>query len=332
MTPNNGALRATHSLFLNIMQSTTSEQGGPATVYTLTSSELTVRVADIGARLLSFEYGGVDLVHGPHTPDELAADTCYCGAICGRVANRIAGGAFSLGGKEYSLAVNNGPNHLHGGLVSFADRRWNVEEATPTRLVLTLVSPDGEEGYPGTLQVKAVYTLCGKCLTLAMTADTDALTLLNLTNHVYWNLNGTGTMDDHLLQVNASAYTPMVANIPTGAILPVDGTLYDLRQPACLGVRNAPDAISGGYDDNYVLSTCPGVKEAAVLTNGKVTLRLSTDAPGLQVYTGDYLPLKRGGVALEAQNFPDSPHQPHFPTIEQRPGELYSRTICWQVD
>ena len=124
----------------------------------------------------------------------------------------------------------------------------------------------------------------------------------------------------------------MVANIPTGAILPLDGTLYDLRQPACLGVRNAPDAISGGYDDNYVLSTRPGVKEAAVLTNGKVTLRLSTDAPGLQVYTGDYLPLKRGGVALEAQNFPDSPHQPHFPTIELRPGELYSRTICWQVD
>ncbi len=314
------------------MQSTTSEQDETAKVYTLTSSELTVRIADIGARLLSFEYAGCELVHGPHTPEELAADTCYCGAVCGRVANRIAGAVFVLDGREYPLAANNGPNHLHGGLVSFADRRWCVEEATESRIALSLISPDGEEGYPGTVRVKAVYTLCGKSLSLALSAETDAPTLLNLTNHAYWNLNGCGTMDDHLLQVNATAYTPMVANIPTGAILPVEGTLYDLRQPACLGERNAPTAISGGYDDNYVLPSRPGVKEAAVLTNGKLTLRLFTDAPGLQVYTGDYLPLKRGGVALEAQNFPDSPHNPHFPGIELRPGELYSRTICWQLD
>jgi aldose 1-epimerase len=136
-------------------------------------------------------------------------------------------------------------------------------------------------------------------------------------------------MDDHLLQVNASAYTPMVANIPTGVIAPVAGTLYDLTSPACLGERNAPDAIAGGYDDNYVLPSTPGMKVAAVLTNGQETLSMSTNAPGVQVYTGDYLPLKRGGVALEAQNFPDSPHQPHFPTIELRPGEVYSRTISW---
>ena len=137
------------------MQSTTSEQGGPATVYTLTSSELTVRVADIGARLLSFEYGGVDLVHGPHTPDELAADTCYCGSICGRVANRIAGGSFELDGTTYELAVNNGPNHLHGGLKGFSDMPWTVKEATDARLVLSLVSPDGDENYPGTVTVRA---------------------------------------------------------------------------------------------------------------------------------------------------------------------------------
>ena len=207
-----------------------------------------------------------------------------------------------------------------------------VEEATDSRLVLSLVSPDGQENYPGTVSVRAVYAVEGRRLSLQMEAVTDAPTLLNLTNHAYWNLNGAGTVDTHCLQVNASAYTPMVSNIPTGVIAPVEGTLYDLRRPACLGERNAPGAIAGGYDDNYVLPAAPGVKLAAVLTNGRRTLRVLTDAPGLQVYTGDYLPLPRGGVALEAQNFPDSPHQPHFPTIELRPGETYARTIAWEID
>lgn len=312
------------------MQPTTesSENQG---VYTLRSEALSVRISPIGARLLSFEYRGTDWLYGPKTPQQIQEDTCYCGAVCGRVANRIAGGCFELDGRVYKLAVNNGPNHLHGGLVGFSDRLWTVEVASDSRLVLSLVSPDGEEGYPGTVTAKAEYSLCGSTLSLTLTAQTDAPTLLNLTNHAYWNLNGAGTMDDHMLQVNASAYTPMVANIPTGSIVPVDGTLYDLTSPACLGERNAPDAIAGGYDDNYVLPAKAGMREAAVLTNGKVTLRLSTDAPGLQVYTGDYLPLKRGGVALEAQNFPDSPHRPHFPTIELRPGELYSRTITWSA-
>lgn len=123
----------------------------------------------------------------------------------------------------------------------------------------------------------------------------------------------------------------MVANIPTGVIMPVAGTLYDLRQPACIGKRNAADAISAGYDDNYVLPAVGGLKTAAILTNGKVSLTVSTDAPGIQVYTGDYLPLKRGGVALEAQNYPDSPHHAHFPSIVLNPGAVYQRTISWQV-
>ena len=301
-------------------------------IYTLSSETLKVRVCNVGARVLSFEYDGVDMLFGPKNAKELQADTCYCGAICGRVANRIANGSFVLDGKEYSLAVNNGPNHLHGGLKGFSDLPWMVESESPSQLVLSLTSPDGDEGYPGAVKVQAIYTLEGNRLTLEMKAETDALTLLNLTNHAYWNLNGCGTMDDHLLTVYASAYTPMVANIPTGAILPVAGTLYDLRTPACLGERNAPDAIAGGYDDNYVLPTAPGVKPAASLTNGKYTLHLSTDAPGLLVYTGDYLPLKRGGVALEAQNFPDSPHNPHFPSIELRPGQIYARTIVWSIE
>ncbi len=301
-------------------------------IYTLTTPELTVRITNFGARVLSFEYQGTDCLYGPKTLEELPADTCYCGSICGRVANRIAGGSFELDGRTYELAVNNGPNHLHGGLKGFSDMPWTVENATDTSLVLSLISPDGQENYPGTVTVRATYTLEGRRLTLKLEGTTDAPTLLNLTNHAYWNLNGTGTVDSHCLQVNATAYTPMVANIPTGYIAPVAGTLYDLQRPACLGERNASDAIAGGYDDNYVLPTTPGGRLAAVLTNGRRTLRVLTDAPGLQVYTGDYLPLKRGGVALEAQNFPDSPHNPHFPSIELRPGEVYARTIAWEID
>ncbi len=313
------------------MQNGINNWGEGVTTFSLVSSELSVLITNYGARVLSMVHQGVDCLYGPKTPEELKADTCYCGAICGRVANRIAGGRFTLGGKEYSLAVNNGPNHLHGGLVGFSDIPWTVEESTPTRLVLSLISPDGDEGYPGEVRVKATYTLEGCTLSLQMEATTNAPTLLNLTNHAYWNLSGTGTMDDHHLQVNATAYTPMVANIPTGVIAPVAGTLYDLTAPAVLGERNAPDAISGGYDDNYVLPASPGEKCAAILTNGSRTLTVCTDAPGLQVYTGDYLPLKRGGVALEAQNFPDSPHQPHFPTIELLPGDTYRRTIRWSI-
>lgn len=308
-----------------------TSQGEDMEVFSLLSSRLQVRITNYGARVLSVVHEGVDLLYGPKTAEELMADTCYCGAICGRVANRIAGGVFELGGKEYHLATNNGPNHLHGGICGFSDKVWAVESATESRVVLSLVSSDMEEGYPGNVSVKATYELVDDTLSLYMEARTDAPTLLNLTNHAYWNLNGSGTMDDHKLQVNATAYTPMVANIPTGVIMPVAGTLYDLTQPACLGARNAADAISGGYDDNYVLPAVGGMKTAATLTNGKVALTVSTDAPGIQVYTGDYLPLKRGGVALEAQNFPDSPHHAHFPSIVLMPEQVYQRTISWQV-
>lgn len=299
---------------------------------TLETPELRVELTNFGARLVRFTYQGTDCLYGPKTAEELRADTCYCGSICGRVANRIAGGRFELDGIEYELAVNNGPNHLHGGLSGFSDKLWTVEEADATHAVLSLISPDGEENYPGEVRVRAVYSVEGRALKLELTATADAPTLLNLTNHAYWNLGAQGTVDNHLLQVKASAYTPMVENIPTGCITPVAGTLYDLTAPALLGQRNAADAISGGYDDNYVLPTEPGVKPAALLTNGRRTLRLSTDAPGLQVYTGDYLPLPRGGVALEAQNFPDSPHNPHFPSIVLRPDQHYARTIVWEID
>ncbi len=310
----------------------TTPDGLDFELFTLSRGDLTVQITNYGARLLRVVRDGVDLLYGPKSPEELLADDCYCGAVCGRVANRIAGGSFELDGRRYQLAVNNGPNHLHGGTIGFNARIWSVEQADESRLVLTLLSPDGEEGYPGTVRVRAVYSLGEQGLSLDLEADTDAPTLLNLTNHAYWNLAGQGTIDGHLLSVAADAYTPMVSNIPTGSIEPVEGTLYDLRRPAQLGERNAPSAIAGGYDDNYVLNNGGELREAAVLTCGERRLRVSTNAPGLQVYTGDYLPLKRGGVALEAQNYPDSPHHANFPSIELRPGDTYRRRICWQID
>ncbi len=297
--------------------------------FDLQSESLAVRITNYGARILSVIHNGVDCVYGPKTAEELLADTCYCGAVCGRVANRIAGGRFSLEGRDYTLATNNGPNCLHGGNVGFDSRVWTVELVTEDNVVLSLTSPDGEEGFPGTLKLRAVYALEGNNLMLNMEAETDAHTILNLTNHVYWNLCGEGTVDTHELSVRADAYTPMVANIPTGRVELVAGTPYDLNAPASLGERFA--LMGAGYDDNYALHTSPVLETAAVLTAGGRSLSLMTDAPGLQVYTGDYLPLPRGGVALEAQSFPDSPHHSHFPTIEMIAGELYSRSILWTL-
>ncbi len=308
----------------------TTAAGEPIEAYDLQSEHLKVRITNYGARVLSVVHQGVDCLYGPKTADELLADTCYCGAICGRVANRIAGGSFELGGTSYALATNNGPNCLHGGSVGYDSRLWTAELVTEESLVLTLTSPDGEEGFPGTVELRATYVLDGNQLILTMEAETDAHTILNLTNHAYWNLCGEGTVDGHELSVKASAYTPMVANIPTGRVEPVAGTPWDLNSPASLGERYAQ--LPAGYDDNYALSTAPVLEEAAVLTAGGRRLSIMTDAPGLQVYTGDYLPLPRGGVALEAQSFPDSPHHPHFPTIELYPGEVYSRSIVWTLE
>lgn len=307
----------------------------------LFSDEITVRLTSYGGRIISVIKDGIDLVHGPKTLDGLIADTCYCGAICGRVANRIAHGKFTLDREIYQLAVNNEPNHLHGGLEGFDRKLWSIEETSGEVIILSLVSPDGEEGYPGEVSVQAIYSLIGNTLELTLEAECDdKATLLNLTNHVYWNLNGEGMIDDHTLQLNASAYTPKNdVQIPDGRILPVEGTPFDLTNEASLGERNsdAYPEIANGYDHNYVLPTDHGDTDVPMVasligTQTGINLIISTDAPGLQVYTGDYLPLPRGGVALEAQDFPDAINHPHFPTTILRPGHLYSQTIAWTIE
>ncbi|MFJ4470881.1 aldose epimerase family protein [Streptomyces sp. NPDC089424] len=250
----------------------------------------------------------------------------YLGALVGRYANRIAGGRFPLDGLTYALAQNDGPNSLHGGERGFDKRVWDV---TPVEhgVRLRRVSPHGEEGFPGRLEVSAVYRLDDTgALRIAYEAVTDAPTVVNLTNHSYWNLNGSGNAGGHELRIAAGRYTPVDGHaIPTG-IAPVEGTRFDFRKARKTG---------SGYDHNFVLDkgvtgTPVEVAELSDPASGRV-LTVATTEPGLQLYTAEHLsgPFAPGdGVALETQHFPDSPNRPEFPATVLRPGEVFrSETV-----
>lgn len=281
----------------------------------------------------------------------------YFGAIVGRYANRIARGRFTLDGRTYSLAVNNGPNSLHGGLRGFDKVVW---DAKPFRnqegegVALEYTSRDGEEGYPGTLRAGVTYTLTqDDRLMVDYTATTDKATPVNLSQHTYWNLVGDPSRDilGHVLTINADSITPVDSTlIPTGVIAPVDGTPFDFRIPTAIGARidqktNEQIRFGGGYDHNFVLNgggSPPGFLRFAARvsepTSGR-TLEIFTTEPGLQFYSGNFLDGsitgKRGsvyryrhGLALETQHFPDSPNHPNFPSTVLRPGqEFRSRTV-----
>ncbi|MET7487382.1 aldose epimerase family protein [Streptomyces sp. NPDC005538] len=251
----------------------------------------------------------------------------YLGALVGRYANRIAGGRFPLEGVTYSLAQNNPPNSLHGGERGFDKRVWDVEPVEHG-LRLSRVSPHGEEGFPGRLDVSATYTLdASGALCFAYEATTDAPTVVNLTNHSYFNLSGSGTAAGHELRLAASRFTPVDADlIPTGSLDDVTGTRFDFREPRKAGA---------GYDHNFVLDkgVTPAPVEIAELhdpASGRV-LTVATTEPGIQLYTADHLddPFAPGdGIALETQHFPDSPNRPDFPSTELRPGQTYrSETV-----
>ncbi|MDO0927876.1 aldose epimerase family protein [Streptomyces sp. TG1A-8] len=251
----------------------------------------------------------------------------YLGALVGRYANRIAGGRFPLDGRTYALARNDGPNSLHGGDRGFDKRVWNAEPVEHG-VRFSRISPDGEEGFPGRLRVTVTYTLdASGALRIAYEAVTDAPTVVNLTNHTYWNLGGAGHAGGHELRLAASRYTPVGADlIPAGAPADVTGSRFDFR---------AGRRTGSGYDHNFVLDK--GVTEAAEEVaelydpvSGRV-LTIATTEPGLQLYTADYLagPFAPGdGIALETQHFPDSPNRPDFPSTVLRPGEVYrSETV-----
>lgn len=293
----------------------------------------------------------VDVVLGFDTLEDYQTQTCYIGALVGRCCNRIAGGKFTLNGVEYDLAVNNGPNHLHGGLVGFDKQIWTVEAQTDNQVVLSLVSPHGQENYPGTLTVTVTYTLTPEGLSIAYRATTDADTLCNLTNHCYFNLSGhdSGVAGEQTISIAAQQYTPTDAtSIPTGEIASVEGTPMDLRTPQVLGEHWDDDFVqltqAAGYDHNWVLDGQPGQLRRVAVAHSPatgITMEVHTTTPGMQFYTGNFLdgcPAGKGGApyanrwayALETQNFPDAIHHDNFPSPVLKPGEVYQEETVYK--
>lgn len=289
-------------------------------------------------------------------PADYIADGPCMGKVPGRYANRIAKGHFEIDGTAAHLAINNGPNALHGGPEGFQNRIWHVETTEDGRVRFSYDSADGEEGYPGEVKAWAEYRFSdSNVLELTLEATSTAPTVVNLTNHAYWNLDGAdaGSVLGHSLSLNAPDYLPTDDTlIPTGEILPVDGTPNDFRTPKELG-RDIHEPFPGlifgkGYDACWRLAAPADdglVRNAAVLASEKSgrVLRVHTDQPGMQVYTGNWLdgsPLNCSGrsyrdyegVALEAQGFPDAPNRPLFPSQALRPGELYSRRIIFDFE
>lgn len=276
----------------------------------------------------------------------------YAGATVGRFANRIAEGRFSLDGHEYQLPVNNGANALHGGTAGFDKLNWRISEADSISVTFELVSPDGDQGYPGTLTVAACYTLHDdNRLSVEYTATTDATTIVNLTNHAYWNLagDGAGTAMDHHLQIFAEHFLPTDAGlIPTGERRAVAGTPFDFRNGRIIDdvVRDAGDEqirTGQGFDHNFIVGDdAGGLKTVAILSHRKSGRKMTvrSNQPGLQFYSGNFFNGTTSGkagmlyrmgdaIALEPQRFPDSPNQPDFGSARLDPGETYTNRIEW---
>lgn len=323
--------------------------GQIVTEYTLSNGNgMLASILDYGGIIRALvvpDRGGTvaDIVLGFDTLDSYAARHPYFGAIVGRYAGRIGKGKFSLDGTQYTLATNNGDNHLHGGIVGFDRAVWSVEVSeSPARLVLRHVSPDGDEGYPGTLSVQVTYTLSDDALYVEYVATADAPTIINLTQHTYFNLAGLAVRDvlGHELRVRADAILELgEGSIPTGSRLSVFETPFDFREPKVvgrdIGVSNRQLQIPGGYDHTWILT---GIGEGPDIVLSEPTsgrrLEIFSDQPGVQIYMGNYLDgsiigkggeryAKYAGIALETQHFPDSPNHPEFPSTVLRPGETF---------
>jgi aldose 1-epimerase len=330
-------------------------------LYVLTNKNgMQVSITNFGARVVSIKVpdrnGKLgDVALGYDSVKGYVHDTTYFGAIVGRFANRIAKGRFKLNGVTYQLPINDGPNSLHGGKIGFDKKVWHAEilkDAKNPALELTLVSPNGDQGYPGTLHVRVIYTLMAdNALRIQYHATTDKPTIINLTNHTYFNLDGAGnkTILPTVLMINANKYTPTNATqIPTGKIVSVKGTPFDFLKPTPVGARinekNQQLKFAKGYDDNWVLNR--DHKKGLVLAaraydprSGRV-LTVYTTEPGLQFYSGNYLKDVHGkhgeiypyrsGFTTEAQHYPDAPNHPNFPSTVLKPGQVYRQTTVYK--
>jgi aldose 1-epimerase len=321
-------------------------------LYFLISGKLTAAITNYGARLVSLiisDKNGnpTDVVLGYDSIGKyLHQPETYFGAIVGRYGNRIAHGKFKLNGKAYTLYKNNGPNSLHGGKKGFGAVVWDARKLDSSTLQLTYLSKDGEEGYPGNLSVTVTYRLDSNGLRIAYDASTDKPTVLNLTNHAYFNLNGqgSGTINNHLLQLDAENYTPVDSTlIPTGKLDSVGGTPFDFRKPIAIGARvndtaNQQIRYGKGYDHNFerTLQVKFVYLPIATVTGdlSGIVMRVYTDQPGIQFYGGNFMegtnPLKAGktdgyrtAFCLETQHYPNSPNEPSFPSTVLKPGEKY---------
>ncbi len=307
-----------------------------------------------GAKLVSLvvpsKDGWADVVIGHDSAEEyLASEEAYFGAICGRYANRIAKGKFSIDREEYTLAINNGPNALHGGLKGFNSVLWTANELTDNKIEFSYLSPDGEEGYPGELDVRIVYTLTdGNALEVEYFATTNKATVVNLTNHSYFNLSGNGdqSVHDHILEINAKSYLPTDETaIPYGEPKAVTGTPFDFQKPTAVGLRIDEDMDqlkwARGYDHTYILDKEVGSYGFAARCSSPKTgivMEVHTDQPGVQLYTGNWMSGNmrgkhdakypaRAALCLETQHYPDSPNHPDYPTTRLNPDEkFYSKT------
>ena len=330
-------------------------EGEDVFLFTLTNTHgMVVKLINYGGIVVSLEApdreGNIaDVALGYETLEEYLDETPYFGALVGRYGNRISEGKFTLAGKDYHLAVNDGPNHLHGGTKGFDKVVWDaveVESEEGVAVKLTYLSPDGQEGYPGNLRCTIIYTLTDQNeLKIEYKAHTDQATVINLTHHSYFNLSGhhSGDILSHWLQLHAGSFTPVDAGlIPTGEIMGVAGTPLDFTGPQAIGARIGE--IEGGYDHNFVLDSQEGsLVLAARLTepvSGRV-MEVYTTEPAIQFYSGNFLDgtltgkggavyQKHAGLCLETQHYPDSPNKPQFPSTVLHPGDAYSHLTIYK--
>jgi len=332
--------------------------GKQTSLYVLKNNNIEVTITNYGARIVSLRVPDkngnmTDVSIGFNNVDDYGkgGDT-YFGAVVGRYGNRIAKGKFKLDGKEYTLATNNAPNHLHGGNKGFSRVVWDAQQPDDSTLILIYVSADGEEGYPGELNTQVTYTLTSNNeLKIDYEATTDKATVVNLTNHTYFNLNGEGrgTINNHLMMINADKYTPVDSTlIPTGKLEPVANTPLDFRKPTAIGARindtnNIQLKYGKGYDHNFVLNKSGnGLTKAAEVVGDQsgIVMDVYTTEPGIQFYGGNFMngshKLKsektddhRTAFCLETQHYPDSPNHPNFPSTTLEPGKVYKTTTVY---